>query len=98
MKSLKDAPGRRPLHRVILCGGATKTPMVYSLVSKLTGLQPTYLKSCPPVDAVSLGCAVQAGLLDGLYDDELDDEGGFGVMNAMQAALLRAIAEKEGLT
>jgi hypothetical protein len=42
-----------------------------------------------------MGCAVQGGILDGVYEDEEDQEGGFGVMTSMQAALLRALVEKE---
>ena len=38
---------------------------------------------------------MQGGILDGVYEDEEDQEGGFGVMTSMQAALLRALVEKE---
>ena len=40
---------------------------------------------------------MQCGIYDGAFDDDDDDEGGFGVMTPMQAALLRALAKKEGL-
>ena len=33
--------------------------------------------------------------MDGVFEDEEDEEGGFGVMTNMQAALLRARVEKE---
>jgi hypothetical protein len=36
------------------------------------------------------------GVLDGAFEDE-DPEGGLGVMNPLQAALLRALAKREGL-
>ena len=42
-----------------------------------------------------MGCAIQGGILDGVFEDEEDEEGGFGVMTNMQAALLRALVEKE---
>ncbi|GMH47553.1 hypothetical protein TrRE_jg9973, partial [Triparma retinervis] len=89
------SPGRRPLSRVILVGGSTRLPLVSSLLSTLTGLSPTVLPEVPAVSAVAMGCAVQGGILDGVFEDEEDDEGGFGVMTNMQAALLRAMVEKE---
>ena len=94
---LQDAPGSRPLDEVILCGGSSKTPLITRLLKSLTGLTPTYIPEVSPDDAVSLGAAVQCGIFDGVFDDEEDDEGGFGVMTPMQAALMRALAKKEGL-
>ncbi|GMI16867.1 hypothetical protein TrLO_g1698 [Triparma laevis f. longispina] len=95
--TLKDAPGSRPLDEVILCGGSSKTPLVLKLLWSLTGLMPTYIPGVSPDDAVSLGAAVQCGIFDGVFEDDDDDEGGFGVMTPIQAALMRALAKKEGL-
>ncbi|GMI21838.1 hypothetical protein TrCOL_g7304 [Triparma columacea] len=95
LSSLKDAPGRRSLSRVILVGGSTRVPLISSLLTTLTGVTPTVLKEVPPVHAVAMGCAIQGGILDGVFEDEEDEEGGFGVMTNMQAALLRALVEKE---
>lgn len=95
--TLKDAPGSRPLDEVILCGGSSKTPLVLKLLWSLTGLTPTYIPGVSPDDAVSLGAAVQCGIFDGVFEDDDDDEGGFGVMTPIQAALMRALAKKEGL-
>jgi hypothetical protein len=43
-----------------------------------------------PDDCVSLGCAVQVGILDGL-NSELQ------VLNPIEAAMMRALAKKRGL-
>ena len=94
---LKDMPGKRALTSVILVGGCTKTPLVARLVESLTGVAPTYVNGMSPDHSVALGAAVQVGVYDGVYDDEGSDEGGLGVMSPFQAALLRAIAKKEGL-
>lgn len=76
----------RPLSRVILVGGATRMPAIGRLLSALTGVVPQ--RTVNPDEAVALGCAVHAGVLDGLD--------AFGkVLNPMQAAILRALAEKQ---
>lgn len=76
----------RPLRKVVLVGGATRTPAIGKIISALTGCVPK--KTVDPDEAVALGCAVHVGVLDGNAE--------FGtVLNPMQAAILRAVVEKE---
>ena len=61
-------------------------PTVGRLLAALTGVVPQ--KTVNPDEAVALGCAVHVGVLDGQDD--------FGtVLNPMQAAILRAVAEQQ---
>lgn len=76
----------RPISRVVLVGGATRMPAIGRIISALTGVVPQ--KTVDPDEAVALGCAVHVGVLDGR-------EGSGVVLNSMQAAILRAVAEKE---
>ncbi|GMI42456.1 hypothetical protein TeGR_g13701 [Tetraparma gracilis] len=94
--SAREMPGSRMVDAVVLVGGATKTPLIAGLVSAVAGVAPTYVSGAPPDHSVALGAAVQVGVLDGAFEDE-DPEGGLGVMNPLQAALLRALAKREGL-
>jgi molecular chaperone DnaK (HSP70) len=61
-------------------------PAIGRLLTALTGCPPA--KSVDPDEAVALGCAVHVGVLDG--KEEMGT-----VLNPMQAALLRAVIEKE---
>jgi molecular chaperone DnaK (HSP70) len=61
-------------------------PTIGRIISSLTGVVPQ--KTVDPDEAVALGCAVHVGVLDG------NNEMGV-VLNPMQAAILRAIVEKE---
>lgn len=81
----------RPIQKVVLVGGATKMPVVRRLIRTITGIDP--MRSVDPDEAVALGCAVQVGLLDGE-----DVQNTVEVMNPMKAAILRALAEKNGIT
>ncbi|KAG7341297.1 chaperone protein DnaK [Nitzschia inconspicua] len=81
-----DGISGRPLSRVILVGGATRMPTIGRIISSLTGVVPQ--RTVDPDEAVALGCAVHVGVLDG--KEELGV-----VLSPMQAALLRAVVEKE---
>jgi molecular chaperone DnaK (HSP70) len=81
-----DGISGRPLRRVVLVGGATRMPAIGKIISALTGCVPQ--KTVDPDEAVALGCAVHVGVLDGTK--ELGT-----VLNPMQAAILRALAEKD---
>jgi len=76
----------RPISRIVLVGGATRMPTIGRIISSLTGVTPQ--RTVDPDEAVALGCAVHAGVLDG------KEEMGV-VLNPMKAALLRAAIEKE---
>ncbi|KAL3907062.1 MAG: hypothetical protein SGARI_003718, partial [Bacillariaceae sp.] len=81
-----DGISGRPLSRIVLVGGATRMPTIGRILSSLTGVVPQ--KTVDPDEAVALGCAVHVGVLDG------NEEMGV-VLSPMQAALLRAVVEKE---
>lgn len=82
---VRDGISGRPISRVVLVGGATRMPGVGRLIAALTGVAPQ--RTINPDEAVALGCAVQVGVLDGSEQ--------FGkVLNPMQAAILRAMAEQ----
>jgi molecular chaperone DnaK len=70
-KALKDAklsPGE--LDEVVLVGGATRMPMIQELVRELTdGKEPH--KGVNPDEVVSIGAAIQAGVLGGEVKDVL---------------------------
>jgi len=83
----------RPLSRIVLVGGATRTPAIAKLLEALVGMVPQ--RTVHPDEAVALGCAVQAGILDGENDGLA---GGMqAVLSPMQAAVMRALAKKRGL-
>jgi hypothetical protein len=81
-----DGISGRPISRLVLVGGATRMPAIGRLLTALTGCPPA--KSVDPDEAVALGCAVHVGVLDG--KEEMGT-----VLNPMQAAILRAVVEKE---
>jgi molecular chaperone DnaK (HSP70) len=81
-----DGISGRPISRVVLVGGATRMPAIGRLIAALTGVVPQ--KTVDPDEAVALGCAVHVGVLDG--KEEMGT-----VLNPMQAALLRAVVEKQ---
>jgi molecular chaperone DnaK len=64
LRSLQDA-GLKPedLDEVILAGGATRMPLVREFVRAIFGREPN--TSQHPDEAVALGAAIQAGILDG---------------------------------
>jgi len=89
---VRDGFGGRPIKQVVLVGGATRMPAVGRLMAAITGIVPQ--RTVNPDEAVALGCAVQVGLLDG--NEAVS--GVVEVMTPMQAAIMRAMAEKRGLT
>jgi hypothetical protein len=87
---VRDGISGRPISQVVLIGGATRMPAIGRLVAALTGVVPR--RTVNPDEAVALGCAVHVGVLDG--DESLR---GMTVLNPMQAAIMRAVAEQQGL-
>jgi molecular chaperone DnaK len=70
-RALKDAklsPGE--LNEVVLVGGATRMPMIQELVRGLTGGKEPH-KGVNPDEVVSIGAAIQAGVLGGEVKDVL---------------------------
>ncbi|MDJ0757074.1 MAG: molecular chaperone DnaK [Ardenticatenaceae bacterium] len=67
-QALKDA-GLNKVSDVVLVGGSTRMPMVQTLVQDLTGKQPN--KSVNPDEVVSIGAAIQGGVLAGDVKDVL---------------------------
>jgi molecular chaperone DnaK len=69
--ALKDAGlGENDLDEVILVGGSTRIPAVQDLVKKLTGGKQPHM-GVNPDEVVSVGAAVQAGVLEGDVNDVL---------------------------
>ena len=68
--ALNDA-GLKPaeIDEVVLVGGATRMPMVQDLVRSLTGKEPH--KGVNPDEVVSIGAAIQGGVLGGEVKDVL---------------------------
>ena len=69
-KALSDAGiDIKKIDEVILVGGSTRMPMIQQLVQDMTGKAPN--KSVNPDEVVSLGAAIQAGVLAGDVKDVL---------------------------
>ena len=69
-KSMKDAKlSSSDLDKVILVGGSTRIPMVQDLVKKETGKEPS--KGVNPDEVVSMGAAIQGGVLTGEVNDSV---------------------------
>ena len=67
-KALKDAGlSKNDIDKVILVGGSTRIPMVQELVKKETGKEPS--KGVNPDEVVSMGAAIQGGVLTGDVND-----------------------------
>ncbi|MEG1495039.1 MAG: molecular chaperone DnaK [Bacilli bacterium] len=67
-KSLKDAGIKASdLDKVILVGGSTRIPMVYDLVKKELGKEPS--REVNPDEVVAMGAAIQGGVLTGEVND-----------------------------
>ena len=67
-KALKDAGlTKNDIDKVILVGGSTRIPMVQDLVKKETGKEPS--KGVNPDEVVSMGAAIQGGVLTGDVND-----------------------------
>ena len=58
-----------PISKVLLVGGATRMPSIGRFIKRMTGLKAT--PSVDPEEAVALGAAVQAGILDGAIEQKL---------------------------
>jgi molecular chaperone DnaK len=67
-QAIKDAKMPK-IDRVILVGGSTRIPKVQKIVEEITGLVPD--KSVNPDEAVSLGAAIQGGIIGGDVKDIL---------------------------
>jgi molecular chaperone DnaK len=68
--ALKDAGVKATdLDEVVLVGGSTRMPMIQELVRQLTGKEPH--KGVNPDEVVSVGAALQAGVLGGEVSDLL---------------------------
>jgi hypothetical protein len=82
--SIQIFPGGQSLSEVLIVGGATRMPAIVRLVRLVFGINPKFTVN--PDEAISLGAAVLAGILDG-------DIEGMQVMSAWQSALARAKLE-----
>ena len=67
-KALKDAGLKKDdIDKVIMVGGSTRIPMVYDLVKKELGKDPS--REVNPDEAVAMGAAIQGGVLTGEVND-----------------------------
>ncbi|UPV99210.1 molecular chaperone DnaK [Halorussus gelatinilyticus] len=67
-QALEDADySKSDIDEVILVGGSTRMPQVQEKVEEMTGQEPK--KNVNPDEAVSLGAAIQGGVLSGDVDD-----------------------------
>jgi molecular chaperone DnaK len=68
--ALKDSKlNRSDINEVILVGGSTRIPKIQSMVKEFFGKEPN--KSVNPDEVVSLGAAIQGGILQGSVTDVL---------------------------
>ena len=67
-KALKDAKlTKKDIDKVILVGGSTRVPMVYDLITKELGKDPS--REVNPDEVVAMGAAIQGGVLSGDVND-----------------------------
>ena len=67
-KALKDAKlTKNDIDKVIFVGGSTRIPMVYDLIKNELGKEPS--KEVNPDEVVSMGAAIQGGVLTGDVND-----------------------------
>ncbi len=67
-KALKDAKMKKEdIDKVIFVGGSTRIPMVYDLISKELGKEPS--REVNPDEVVAMGAAIQGGVLTGDVND-----------------------------
>lgn len=84
--SLASFPGGQQLDGIVMVGGSTRIPAVRTLVKTITGADIRTSNAINPDEAVAMGAAVLAGILDG-------DIQGMSVMSAWQAEMYRAFGE-----
>ena len=67
-KAIKDAKlTKKDIDKLILVGGSTRVPMVYDLVTKELGKEPS--REVNPDEVVAMGAAIQGGVLTGDVND-----------------------------
>ena len=67
-KALKDAKmTAKDIDKVVFVGGSTRIPMVYDLVTKELGKEPS--REVNPDEVVAMGAAIQGGVLTGDVND-----------------------------
>ena len=67
-KALKDAKmTKNDIDKVVFVGGSTRIPMVYDLISKELGKEPS--REVNPDEVVAMGAAIQGGVLTGDVSD-----------------------------
>ena len=67
-KALKDAKmTKKDIDKVIFVGGSTRIPMVYDLITKELGKEPS--REVNPDEVVAMGAAIQGGVLTGDVSD-----------------------------
>lgn len=67
-KAMKDAKVTKDdINKVILVGGSTRIPMVYDLIKKELGKEPS--REVNPDEVVAMGAAIQGGVLTGEVND-----------------------------
>ena len=67
-KAMKDAKvSKEDINKVILVGGSTRIPMVYDLIKKELGKEPS--REVNPDEVVAMGAAIQGGVLTGEVND-----------------------------
>eukprot|EP00241_Pyramimonas_parkeae_P016090 CAMPEP_0114290368 /NCGR_PEP_ID=MMETSP0059-20121206/7896_1 /TAXON_ID=36894 /ORGANISM="Pyramimonas parkeae, Strain CCMP726" /LENGTH=486 /DNA_ID=CAMNT_0001411755 /DNA_START=348 /DNA_END=1808 /DNA_ORIENTATION=- len=86
-KAVRLRRTNRNIDTVLLVGGATRMPAVRRFVQNMTNILPV-LTAVNPDEAVALGAAVQAGVLEGIIEQG-------EVVDVWQASLMRALAEKQ---
>lgn len=67
-KALKDAKmTKKDIDKVVFVGGSTRIPMVYDLITKELGKEPS--REVNPDEVVAMGAAIQGGVLTGDVND-----------------------------
>ena len=67
-KAIKDAGiSKKDIDKVIFVGGSTRVPMVYDMVTKELGQEPS--REVNPDEAVAMGAAIQGGVIAGDVND-----------------------------
>ena len=67
-KAIKDAKiTKKDIDKVLFVGGSTRVPLVYDMVTKELGKEPS--REVNPDEAVALGAAIQGGVLAGDFND-----------------------------